>query len=856
MKRIYLVDVSSLFFRAFYAIRSLNNSAGLPTNALYGFLASIVKLLKEHQPYGIAFCFDRPEPGFREELYEDYKANRDEAPDDLQKQFPYLPRLADALNIPKFEVPGFEADDVIGTLAEQCHAHGYEVIIVSGDKDFGQLVKHGVKIYDPSKDLYTDPLGVEAKLGVKPNQVIDYLALVGDSSDNVPGIAGIGPKGAQKLLQEFGSLDEIYKSIDKVANPKLKQKLIEQKDKAYLSQKLVTIRLDAPIKATAEDLKIRPVDRAKLVPLLEELGFKGFLQRLLGEGGQPAQPKESDAAPALVSQAPLPQVEASTLTKSEEVVGFLSSSEDIWLDISARGIAISDGQKHARFEGELTQLKSALEQLGSQKPLKWSGYSVKETLRQLQLDPKVFQNIAIDVELAAYCLGRGEGLELSELIKTHLGQTLPEFGQPELSLKLIQDLGKKVMTELDNIRAMKVYEKLELPLAPILYEMEWDGFKIDTDALNQYSVELAQESSSLEKIICSMAGMDFNLGSPKQLSQVLFDKLGLKPVRKTKTGYSTDSDVLEKLMKEHPICAKILEWRELTKLRSTYVDALPRLVDHRDHRIHTHFYQAVTSTGRLSSANPNLQNIPIRTPRGSRIRKSFIADQGNTLISLDYSQIELRILAHIAQDESLIKAFEEDLDIHSATAAEVFGVKLGEVTDDQRRAAKAINFGIAYGMNDFGLAERLDIERSQAAEFIKKYFARFSGVQKYMHEIVEKGKAQGYVETVFGRRRYYDDLKSSNGRVRQMAERAVINMPIQGAAADLMKLAMIAVHRKIKESGTKARMILQVHDELVFEAPKELAHQFGEQMKVAMETVAPLRVPLKVSMEIGDSWGD
>jgi len=873
MKKIYLVDVSSLFFRAFYAIRQLNNSKGLPTNALYGFLAAVTKILREHKPDGVAFCFDTPEAGFREKLYPDYKANRDAPPDDLVKQFPYLPQIAAALSVPAFDQPGFEADDLIGTLVKKSKRQGVEVIIVSGDKDFAQLVEPGVKIFDPAKDAYMDEEGVRVKFGVNPSQIIDYLALVGDTSDNVPGVKGIGPKGAQKLLEEFKDLKGVYANIDQVKNDRVREKLVEHKKEAFLSYELATIRTDVPLKISAEDLAVKSINRGLLIPLLEELNFKSLLQRLLGEGAvgetgavntptssrskvQNTETKNESISVAQTHTEMTPTKKATVTAEVFEIERAFKKAKvpEIWFDVTSRGIALQIEGDVFRFEGDGAKLSNWLNENLESRPVKISGFDTKNIAHQLHLSEKAFQAVGQDVLLEAYCTGLGGSFEFSDLVSMHTTQSLPEFATPEDRLQAARIISNKLQSDLKNDGRHKVLYSIEQPLVPVLYSMERNGILIDATKLAELSKQLSKEAVLLEKEICDAAGYEFNVGSPKQLAQVLFEKLKLPAVRKTKTGYSTDSDVLEKLKHLHPVADKILEWRELTKLRSTYVDALPRLINSETGRVHTSFNQAVTTTGRLSSTHPNLQNIPIRSPRGQMIRESFIAPEGSLLVSADYSQVELRILAHITGDAGLRRAFESDLDIHTATASEVFGVDLNGVTAEHRRAAKAINFGIAYGMSEFGLAESLGVERKVASDFIARYFKRFPGVQNYMHEVVENGKRNQYVETMFGRRRYYPDLNSSNGQRRQMAERAAINMPIQGAAADLIKMAMISMNSGIKEFGPRC-MLLQVHDELVFQVEEQRVDELKKKVKIWMETAVKLSVPIKVSVGAGKNWG-
>ncbi len=870
MKKIYLVDVSSIFFRSFYAIRQLSNSQGMPTNALYGFLVAIIKLLKEHKPDFIAFCFDHPEDGFREEIYKEYKANRDEAPKDLVVQFPYLPKIADALSIATFEKAGFEADDLIGTLSRLAKSQGQEVTIVSGDKDFAQLVEPGIRIFDPSKDAYMGADEVRAKFGVNPDQIIDYLALVGDSSDNVPGVRGVGPKAAQKLLGEFGTLKNVYDKLGDIKNDRLRELMSTQKEMAFLSQKLVTIVTDVPVEFSEDIIRVRPPKNDVLTSLLQELEFKTLLQRLLGEGAsiQPvvqsplSTPVSTDntSEVEIKGQKELPEISFSKTTDVAQLETEFqkelkqASQSELWCEASPTGLAFAVGRVGFHFEGGIQQVNDWVAAFLNSTGIAFSGFDTKSMAHLLDLPGEAFKKIGSDVMLQAYCLGHVGEIDFKTLLKVHLEKDFPELASPVDRLILARELSNRLQSLLTDIDSNKILKTIEYPLAPVLYRMERAGVLLDRKALVEYSAELKSQTRQLEKEIFEMAGVEFNVGSPKQLGQILFEKLKLPVVRKTKTGMSTDSDVLEKLREHHPIAEKLLQWRELTKLNSTYVEALPQLIHDKSGRVHTRYNQAVAATGRLSSTNPNLQNIPIRTARGQRIRNSFIAKDGFKILSADYSQVELRILAHITQDENLMQGFAKDLDIHSATASEVFNIPLTEVSSAHRRVAKAINFGIAYGMSEFGLAENLQIARGVAAEFIRKYFARFPGVKKYMSDIVKEGMEQGYVQTIFGRRRYYDGLKSSNRNIRQAAERAAINMPIQGAAADIIKLAMIKIDAEISEECPKASMIMQVHDELVFEVPESQVDNLKMKIQTWMGETTKLSVPLKVDVEVGDHW--
>lgn len=853
MKKLYLVDVSSMYFRAYYAVRPLTNKSGLPTNALYGFVSMAVKLLKDVSPDYMAFCFDRKEPTFRKELYPEYKANRSEMPEDLVPQVPYIRKITDALGVPAFEQVGFEADDIIGSIAKWGRRNGLEVVIVSGDKDFAQLVEPYVTIYDTMKDVHYDVAGVIEKWGIEPSQVVDYLALTGDSSDNIPGVDGIGPKGAQKLLQEFKSLDALYENIQNVPNVKLREKLLRDKDNAFLSRKLAQIRLDMDLNLSLESLRLRPLPHEELRVLLEELDFKSFEKRLLNSAApassdRPAQAPASSlavAAPSRKSEEPLEGSAAEALPlEPADVAKSLSVQTETWGISTERGIFISQKDKLFRLEGPPEKFGESFDRLQP----RWKGFDLKDLWHSLGV---IHPTAVWDSAIAAYVTDGKDVADFAEVLQQKTGRGLPDLASGSQWLSCYQLLESALKEELIEKSGQSVYADLDLPLAPILYGMERRGVCLDTKLLADQSKQLETEVRQLEAQIFEMTGQKFSLNSPKQLSEVLFEKLKMPAGRKTKTGLSTDSDVLLKLSKDYPVCLLIIEYRELTKLKSTYLDSLPALVDQVDHRIHTRFNQTVTTTGRLSSTHPNLQNIPIRTPKGQQIRKAFVVDPGHVLISADYSQIELRILAHISGDPGLVAAFENDLDIHAATAAEVFEIPLSAVTPNERRVAKAVNFGIAYGMSPFGLSENLAIPVEEAAEIIKKYFSRFRKVRDYMNDTIESAKSQGFVETLYGRRRYMTELQSKNANIRKFGERAAINAPMQGTAADIVKKAMIEVDKVLPD-----RMTLQVHDELVFEVPQGEALEICQMVKQKMESVIQLKVPLKVNIAQGLNWDE
>lgn len=853
MKKLFLVDVSSLFFRAFYAVRPLTSPTGVPTNAVYGFLSMVTKLIKDENPEYLVFCYDRKEPSFRKGLFEEYKANRTEMPEDLVPQIPYIKKLAEVMGIPAFEVENFEADDIIGTLTKLGRQNKMAVYIVSGDKDFAQLIEPHVYMFDTMKDATIDDKGVKEKWGILPSQMIDYLALIGDSSDNVPGVRGIGPKGAQKLLEEYGTLEAIYKNIDQIKGS-TQEKLKNGKADAEISKRLVTIVTDMDLPTDIETYRRKPFHQTELRALLEELNFKNFEKTIWGldVGGEIVQKSARVESPQneKTSEAvkkPNLETPTSSLTYQEieilNLENILKGGMEVWGLLNGQGVFL-------RVENTVYRLQGVPSQLGilsDKKDLKWKGFDLKSFFHVIQPQKP---NVIWDSMIASYVIKPGESMEWVQVASRALSEAVGEELEATKTFEMEEKVAHHLQSQLIEVGGEKIFQELDLPLVSILYRMEKRGIRLDQEVLSVQSKELAKDLHSLEKKIHEAAGEVFNVASPKQLAHILFDKLKLPPSKKTKTGFSTDTDVLEKLRKQTPIADLILSYRELAKLKSTYVDALPQLVKE-DGRIHSHFNQALTMTGRLSSTDPNLQNIPIRTERGALVRKAFVANPGQFLLSVDYSQIELRILAHVSEDPALIRAFESDLDIHSATASEVFGVSVSEVTSDMRRTAKAVNFGIAYGQGAFGLAEVLGISRTEASEIIKKYFSRFSRVQNYIEDTIASAKSKGYVETLYGRKRYMDELKSKNAAIQKFGERAAINAPIQGAAADLVKAAMIQL-----ESKVELPMLLQVHDELIFEGTEAELKKNQSVVVSIMENVAKLKVPLKANAAIGPNWQD
>ncbi len=853
MKKLYLVDVSAMFFRAYYAIRPLSSDKGVPTNAIYGYLSMTVKLLKEIQPDYLVYCFDRKEPSFRKDIDPRYKANRTEMPDDLKPQIPYIRELTDLLGIKALDKEGYEADDLIGSLAHYGRDQGLEVVIVSGDKDFGQLIKPYVTMYDTMKNKKYDVEGVLEKWGIHPDQFIDYLAITGDASDNIPGVKGIGPKGAQKLLSQYKNIEEIYENIDDIGPKGTHKKLVEAKDEAFLSKKLVTIVTDLDLVSQLDDLKMSAVKRDELQSLLNELSFQSFANKLLGEEdssitGQFESRKQIGDLKSKKQAEEVPTDDSEIIEKLMSCEGALDKfvfEEEIWAWKTDRGIFLAQNDVVVELE-DPAEMGAELAKIN--KSFRWKGYDLKSVWKELNLESG---EAAFDSMLAAYILRAGPIENLDSIYSLYCGRQVPDLARSSQMYKIhleVEEVLKKLMAEK---KLDRVYNEIDLPILPILFKMERKGIALDTSVLKDISQRLEKEIKSVEKEVYSETGEEFNIGSPKQLGTVLFEKLKMPKGKKTKTGYSTSQDVLEKLAGEFPIVLKILKYRELSKLKSTYADALPELVNKKTGRIHTQFNQASTTTGRLSSVHPNLQNIPIRTEQGREIRKAFVASPGTQLVSVDYSQIELRILAHISEDPGLIKAFENDLDIHAATASEIFEVTPDKVSSEERRKAKAVNFGIAYGQGAYGLADALSIPRKEAKEIIERYFKRFSGVQNYMSDIVEKAKTNGYVETIFGRRRYLPELNSKSHQLRAFGERAAINAPIQGTASDLVKMAMLEVDQNIDSP-----IQLQVHDELILEVPDEKIEDTLPIVRERMEQCTSLKVPLKVNIATGTNWQD
>jgi DNA polymerase-1 len=890
--RLFLIDGYSNIFRAFYAIRNLSNSKGEPTNAVFGFITMLRKLLREEQPELIGVALDVGKT-FRSERFEAYKANRAPMPEDLASQLPWIRRALEAFRIPALELSGYEADDVLGTLACRAAEAGFQVVLISADKDLMQLVEPHVSLYHTGRSKLYGPGEVTEDFGVPPAKVADVLALTGDSIDNIPGVPGIGGKGATALIQEYGSLEELLARAGEVSRKSYREGLQQHADQARLSKELSVIHTNLPIPFDPQALRHDPPDTAALRRLFAELEFFSLLDELgpepaaaaAGGAGAPeiheaTSPAELAAALAELTAAAAAPTAESPLELFTAVVG---DSEPVALAIAAAGegpVWVAD----FRRPGLRQEALAALDRWVARADVRLAGHNLKEVLRLCPGGPLCGAEL-FDAMLVSYLLRASvHGHSLEELALERLGVrpltqkeagwdkgAVPDPGDPRLlayaaeRVHLARRMAAAMRGELEAgapeqeaAALARVYRDIEIPLLPVLLGMEEAGILLDTAYLQSMSAELGQELGELEEEIWRLAGERFNLNSPQQLGVVLFERLGLPVLKRTQKtrSYGTGAEILEELARRgFPIADRLLRYRELSKLKSTYVDALPTLVGE-DGRLHTRFQQAVAATGRLSSANPNLQNIPVRTELGQRIRRAFVAAPGHLLVAADYSQIELRILAHIAAEPELVRAFAAGEDIHRATAATVFGISPDLVSADQRRAAKTINFGILYGMSAFGLSQNLGISKAEADRFITAYLDRYPGVRRYVEETVRAAEREGKVETLYGRVRWLPDIQSKNHNLRENARRMAINARIQGTAADLLKLAMIAIHRRLRREHPRARLLLTVHDELLFEVPEGEVSAVGELVRREMEGVAQLAVPLLVEIGQGRSWYD
>lgn len=925
-KKLFLLDAYALIFRAYYAfIRTPRiTSYGLNTSAIFGFTNTLLDVLQNQKPSHIAVVFDHKSETFRAQEHSFYKANRDETPEDIKKSEPFIRRIIEAFHIPILEAEGYEADDVIGTLAHRAEAMGFETYMMTPDKDFGQLVTEKTKMYRPGRQgngaEIWGPEEVCEKFGLSNvKQVIDYLGLMGDAVDNIPGVPGVGPKTAATLLQQYGSMENIYEHTHELKG-KLRERIEENKEQAFISKKLATILIDAPVEFDMRSLVLDEPDKDRIREIFNELEFRTLFRRVLGEepqqiasGGQqslfpamstPAKAAESAAVEVKIETADLQDInsvqheyilvndaaarsELLELLLSQATVAFDTETTSLeTLDAEILGCAFSfEAHKgyYMALPGDQTEARAILD---SFRPF-FENESIEKVLQNAKYDISVLWNYNIELKgplfdtmLAHYLIEPDQRHNMDYLSEKYLNyrpvsitELIGKKGKNQLNFDTVslekateyaaEDADVTLQLKgvlkglLDENEVGDVLQEVEIPLVPVLARMEREGVRVDADFLAEYSTELESEGLELEKQIYEDAGLKFNIASPKQLGEVLFDRLKLDPkAKKTRTGqYKTDEETLQKLTELHPLPAHILEYRQIQKLKSTYVDAIPELIHPRTGRVHTSFAQAVAATGRLSSNNPNLQNIPIRTERGRKIRKAFIPrDEEHTLMAIDYSQIELRIIASVSGDEAMMEAFNSGIDIHTATAAKVFGVKLEDVDKEMRRRAKTVNFGIIYGISAFGLSERVGISRTEAKEIIDSYFAQFPGIKNYMDQTIQFCRDHGYVQTLIGRRRQIRDINSQNRTVVGFAERNAINAPIQGSAADMIKLAMIQVDAAIRNAGLRSKMILQVHDELLFDTAIDELESLRELVVPLMEHALPLKVPVVVEVGTGKNW--
>ncbi len=890
-KRLFLIDGAALAYRTYFAFarNPLVNSRGEQVSVIFGFSRILLNLLDQEKPDLFAVVFDSPEPTFRHEIYTEYKAQRQRMPDDMAEQLPRLEQLMGALDLPFIRKPGYEADDIMGTLARAAAASGYQTVLVTGDKDLMQLVDDHTLIYYPHRAgesiEWLDADGVTRKMGVPPSQIIDYLALCGDASDNIPGVPGIGPVGALALLKRFGSLEALLEQVDAIESKKQRTALQENADLARLSRTLATIHRDVPLEIGIETLHLRPIPAEKAAAFFREMDLPSLVDRfssrtravnryqLVGDlksVTELAERLRSCGAFALDSET------TSVDPMRAELVGlsFSCAEGEAWY-IPVKGPADLTAGQQPLPTGEVLKI---LAPLLSDPAIKKCGHNAKYDLIVLARHGVEVAGLASDTMVADYLLNpSGFQHNLDAVSLEHLGlkkiptsqllgtgrnqRTMDLVPIEEVSEYACEDadytwrLQQVLMPKLDALGLRPLLEEVEVPLIHVLMVMERNGVALDELYLAAMSGELEQELGVIEKSIYELAGRKFNINSPKQLGEILFSELKLPSARRTKTGFSTDVGVLEELAGAHPLPQRILDYRQLAKLKSTYVDALPRLINPATGRVHTSFNQTVAATGRLSSTEPNLQNIPIRTEVGRRIRRAFIpGDEGHLILDADYSQIELRIMAHLSGDRTLRDSFTAGEDVHTRTAALVFKVPQAEVTPEQRRRAKEVNFGIMYGMGAYGLASRLGLSNEEAEQFIQAYFASYPGVQEYMLRTVREARQNGYVTTLLGRRRMIPEIASDNRRVREFAERTAINTPIQGSAADLIKVAMIRIQKRLEEEKSAARMIMQVHDELVFEVPRADAEALREMVRIEMEGAIRLDVPIRVETGVAGNW--
>jgi DNA polymerase I len=882
--KFYIIDGNAYIHRAYHALPPLTDSKGRMINAVYGFTRMLLKILRQETPDYIAVCFDSPQPTFRHQEFTAYKATRKETDIELKEQFPLTRQIVEAFNIASFEKGGFEADDLIATLVEKAKGQGMDTVIVTGDKDVLQLVNDSVKVLNEPKGILYDEEKVKEKFGVGPAQVTDVMGLAGDTSDNVPGVPGIGEKTAIKLIQRFGSMEKLLGNVGEVEG-KLKDKIKEFSEQAKLSKRLVTLVKDVPLDKKIADCRLKDFDRDKMLNIFNELGFKALIGQLI------TKTDAGDASYKTVLTRPdleklikkLSECQAfaldlettSTHPMQARIVGISVSCED------SAAFYIPVGHSYLGMPEQLPQ-EYVLEQfrpLLENDKIKKYGQNIKYDLIILKHHGIELEGVYFDTMVASYVLNPSkfnhnlEDIALEYLtykmisISELIGKGAKQITMDKVEIEkvapyacadadIVFRLEKILDKQMRDKDLEELFFKVEMPLVKILAEMEMAGIKVDVKYLKELSREFLAKIKELEEKIYQEAGQQFNVNSPKQLAFILFEKLGLPPLGKTKTGYSTQESVLVQLAAAHKLPSLILEYRELQKLQSTYVDSLQELMDQDTHRVHTSFNQTVTATGRLSSSEPNLQNIPIRTELGRKIRRAFIPEEGFKFVSADYSQIDLRALAHASGDKNLSEAFNNNEDVHNRTASEIFSVPIDKVTEEMRKIAKTVNFGLSYGMSAFGLSRDLGIDINSAQDYIDKYFEQYHGIKEYMEKTIEQARRDGYVTTLLNRRRYLPEINSKNGSMKNFAERTAINTPIQGTSADIIKVAMIKVQEKLKNTNSKTRMLLQIHDELIFEVPEGEVDIIKAMAKKEMEEAVKLNIPVVVDVNSGDNWRD
>lgn len=873
-KKLVLIDGNSIAYRAFFALPLLNNDKGVHTNAVYGFTMMLMKILEDEKPTHILVAFDAGKTTFRHKTFSEYKGGRQKTPPELSEQFPFIRDLLDAYGISRYELENYEADDIIGTLSLTAERDGYEVKVISGDKDLTQLSSPATTVGITRKGItdieeYT-PEHVSEKYGLTPEQIIDMKGLMGDPSDNIPGVPGVGEKTAIKLLKEFATLENLLNSIEQVSGNKLKEKLEEFKNQALMSKELATIERQAPIKVDLDNVAYEGFTRERLITLFKELGFHSLLGKL-GEG-----PEETEVQVLEDIEFQKPEEITEELFADNNYF-YVEMLDDNYHYADIIGFSLVNEKGHFYLPTDQALQSPAFKKWAEDESKKKIVYDAKRSEVSLRRHDIHLKGAEFDILMASYLINPSENIEdlaaIAKRYEIHNIQSDESFYGKGAKRKVPEDstlaehLVRKslVMSDLketleDELKRNEQYElftELEMPLSLILADMESCGIKVEQERLQTMGRELNDRLVEIEDKICELAGEKFNINSPKQLGVILFEKLNLSSLKKTKTGYSTSADVLEKLADEHEIIEHILLYRQLGKLQSTYIEGLLKVINPKTGKVHTRYQQTLTATGRLSSIDPNLQNIPIRLEEGRKIRQAFVpSEEGWLIFAADYSQIELRVLADIAGDEKLIQAFKEDMDIHTKTAMEVFHVNKDEVTSNMRRQAKAVNFGIVYGISDYGLSQSLGITRKEAGLFIERYLDTYPGVRQYMDDIIYSAKQKGYVSTIMQRRRYLPEITARNFNIRSFAERTAMNTPIQGSAADIIKKAMIDMDDALKDKGLKTRLLLQVHDELIFEAPEDELEILKKLVPDVMENALELKVPLKVDYAYGPTWFD